>query len=57
MKRFGTQGPVNPKENYVVSRTTEIADLKESLCESPLMREVYVSIQMMKSLMNSLCTV
>ena len=57
MKTFGTQGPVNPKENYVVSRTTEIADLKESLCESPLMREVYVSIQMMKSLMNSLCTV
>ena len=26
MKTFGTQGPVNPKENYVVSRTTEIAD-------------------------------
>ena len=26
MKTFGTQGPVNPKENYVVSRTEEIAD-------------------------------
>ena len=26
MKTFGTQGPVNPKENYVVSRTDEIAD-------------------------------
>ncbi|RKU38113.1 hypothetical protein C6496_07615, partial [Candidatus Poribacteria bacterium] len=26
MKTFGTQGPVNPKENYVVSRTKEIAD-------------------------------
>ena len=26
MRRFGTQGPVNPKEHYVVSRTEEIAD-------------------------------
>ena len=26
MKTFGTQGPVNPTENYVVSRTEEIAD-------------------------------
>ncbi len=26
MRTFGTQGPVNPKENYVVSRTEEIAD-------------------------------
>ena len=26
MRRFGTQGPVNPEENYVVPRTTEIAD-------------------------------
>ncbi len=26
MKTFGTQGPVNPDENYVVSRTEEIAD-------------------------------
>ncbi|MDE0427134.1 MAG: AAA-like domain-containing protein [Candidatus Poribacteria bacterium] len=26
MKTFGTQGPVNPKENYVVSRTKEIED-------------------------------
>ncbi len=26
MRTFGTQGPVNPKENYVVSRTDEIAD-------------------------------
>ncbi|MCY3553060.1 MAG: AAA-like domain-containing protein [Candidatus Poribacteria bacterium] len=29
MKTFGTQGPVNPKENYVVSRTREIADFVE----------------------------
>ena len=27
MKTFGTQGPVSPEENYVVSRTEEIADL------------------------------
>lgn len=27
MRRFGTQGPVNPQEHYVVSRTEEIADL------------------------------
>lgn len=26
MRRFGTQGPVNPQEHYVVSRTKEIAD-------------------------------
>ncbi len=26
MRRFGTQGPVNPKEHYVVSRSDEIAD-------------------------------
>ncbi|MCY4401001.1 MAG: AAA-like domain-containing protein [Candidatus Poribacteria bacterium] len=26
MRRFGTQGPVNPQEHYVVSRTAEIAD-------------------------------
>ena len=26
MKTFGTQGPVNPKDNYVVSRTEEITD-------------------------------
>ena len=26
MRTFGTQGPVNSKENYVVSRTEEIAD-------------------------------
>ena len=26
MKTFGTYGPVNPEENYVVSRTTELAD-------------------------------
>ena len=26
MRRFGTQGPVNPQEHYVVSRTDEIAD-------------------------------
>ena len=27
MRRFGTQGPVNPQEHFVVSRTEEIADL------------------------------
>ncbi len=26
MRRFGTRGPVNPEENYVVSRAEEIAD-------------------------------
>ena len=26
MRAFGTQGPVNPKDNYIVSRTVEIAD-------------------------------
>ena len=26
MRRFGTQGPVNPQEHYVVSRSEEIAD-------------------------------
>ena len=26
MRRFGTQGPVNPQEHYVVARTEEIAD-------------------------------
>ena len=26
MRRFGTQGPVNPQEHYVVPRTEEIAD-------------------------------
>ena len=26
MKTFGTYGPVNPEENYVVSRTAELAD-------------------------------
>ena len=26
MRRFGTQGPVHPKKNYVVSRATELAD-------------------------------
>ena len=26
MRRFGTQGPVNPQEHYVVSRSDEIAD-------------------------------
>ena len=26
MRRFGTQGPVHPQKNYVVSRATELAD-------------------------------
>ncbi|MCE2401469.1 hypothetical protein J4G08_11365, partial [Candidatus Poribacteria bacterium] len=26
MRRFGTQGPVNPQEHYVVPRSDEIAD-------------------------------
>ena len=26
MRRFGTQGPVNPKDNYVVARNEELAD-------------------------------
>ena len=27
MRRFGTEGPVNPQEHYVVTRSEEIADL------------------------------
>ena len=26
MRRFGTQGPVNPKDNYVVARSEELTD-------------------------------
>ena len=26
MRRFGTQGPVHPEKNYVVSRAAELAD-------------------------------
>ena len=26
MRRFGTQGPVNPQKHYIVSRPEEIAD-------------------------------
>ena len=33
MRRFGTQGPVNPQEHYVVSRTEEIADFIEDTSE------------------------
>ena len=33
MRRFGTQGPVNPQEHYVVSRTEEIADFIERVEE------------------------
>ena len=29
MRTFGTQGPVTPEENYVVSRTAEIADFTD----------------------------
>ena len=31
MRTFGTQGPVNPQENYVVSRTEEIADFVDRI--------------------------
>ena len=33
MKTFGTQGPVNSKDNYVVSRTEEIADFVDRVKE------------------------
>ena len=33
MRRFGTQGPVNPQEHYVVSRTEEISDFIERVEE------------------------
>ncbi|MDE0424303.1 MAG: AAA-like domain-containing protein [Candidatus Poribacteria bacterium] len=33
MRRFGTQGPVNPQEHYIVSRTEEIADFIERVKE------------------------
>ncbi len=26
MRRFGTQGPVHPERNYIVSRATELDD-------------------------------
>ena len=26
MRRFGTQGPVNPKQHYVVARTAELTE-------------------------------
>ena len=31
MRTFGTQGPVNPQENYVVSRTEEIANFVDRI--------------------------
>ena len=33
MRRFGTQGPVHPEKNYVVSRATELADFVERVKE------------------------
>ena len=33
MRRFGTQGPVNPQEHYVVARTEEISDFIERVGE------------------------
>jgi len=33
MRRFGTQGPVNPQEHYIVSRTEEISDFIERVEE------------------------
>ncbi|MYA56966.1 AAA family ATPase [Candidatus Poribacteria bacterium] len=33
MRRFGTHGPVNPQEHYVVARTEEIADFIERVEE------------------------
>ena len=33
MRRFGTQGPVNPEEHYVVPRTAEIADFLKRIKE------------------------
>lgn len=33
MRRFGTQGPVNPEEHYVVPRTAEIADFLKRVKE------------------------
>ncbi len=33
MRRFGTQGPVNPQEHYVVARTEEISDFIERVEE------------------------
>lgn len=26
MRRFGTQGPVNPEQHYIVPRTAELAE-------------------------------
>ena len=33
MRRFGTQGPVNPQEHYVVPRSNEIADFIKRVAE------------------------
>ena len=33
MRRFGTQGPVNPQEHYVVSRSDEITDFIKRVAE------------------------
>ena len=31
MKTFGTEGPVSPEKNYIVSRTAELTDLIERI--------------------------
>ena len=33
MRNFGTRGPVNPQENYIVSRTEETADFSNRIKE------------------------
>ena len=33
MRNFGTRGPVNPQENYIVSRTEETADFSNRVKE------------------------
>ena len=38
MRRFGTQGPVRPERNYVVSRATELADFVMRVKEGTLYR-------------------
>ena len=33
MRNFGTRGPVNPQEHYIVSRTEETADFSDRIKE------------------------
>ena len=40
MRRFGTQGPVNPEQHYVVPRTEELTEFIKRIKEGPLCRHL-----------------